>query len=91
MSGAAAAQQAISNAVMASGAIIKIDNNSFINLLSKMDSAVVIEAKGGVFGTRWNYLTNYKNFYFFTKSKEKIGIPSRHELIKSSRIWVPGV
>ncbi len=92
MSGAAAAQQAITNALMASGAIVKIDENSFINLLSKMEgAAVVIEAKGGIFNNRWNYLTNYKGFFFFTKSKERIGISTRHELIQSNKIWVPGV
>lgn len=87
----AAAHQAINNAIMASGAIIKITTNDFISLLAKIDSSVVVEAKGGIFTTKWNYITNYRGFYFFTKSKDRLGISSRHELIRSNKIWVPNM
>ena len=89
MSAGAAAQQAISKAIKASGAIVKIDSNEFIGLLSKMDSALVIESPGGFLSSKIKYLTSYKGFIFHTKSKEKLSIPSRHELIIASRIWVP--
>jgi len=86
---AVAAQQAIQNAIKASGAIVKIESNDFSGLLNKMDNALVIESAGGVFTTRFKYLTSYKGFIFYTKSREKLSISSRHELISSSRIWVP--
>ena len=55
--GAAAAQQAIQNAIKASGAIVKIDPNDFTGLISKMDNALIIEAPEGVFTRAWKYMT----------------------------------
>ena len=87
--GAAAAQQAIQNAIKASGAIVKIDPNDFTGLISKMDNALIVEAPGSMFTRVWKYMTSYKGFLFYTKTKDRLSIPNRHELIKSRKIWVP--
>ena len=87
--GAAAAQQAIQNAVKASGGIVKINPDDFLGLISKMDDALIVEAPAGVFTKVWKYITSYKGFFFYTKTKNRLSIPNRHELIKSRKIWVP--
>ena len=87
--GVAAAQQAIQNAIKASGAIVKIDPDDFSGLIAKMDNALIIEAPAGVFTKVWKYITSYKGFLFYTKTKSRLSVPNRHELIRSRKIWVP--
>lgn len=87
--GAAAAQAAIQNAIKASGAIVKIDEESFRNLINKMDNGLVIEKLGGSFLSSYKYSTSYKGFIFYCRSKEPISVPGRLEKITAKQIWVP--
>ena len=87
--GAVAAAAAISNAIKASGAIVRIEPDDFSNLIAKVDNALVIESKGGVFSTHYKYLSSYKGFVFYCKSKDKLSFSSRHEVMQSQKIWVP--
>ncbi|MDN5200820.1 hypothetical protein QQ008_05595 [Fulvivirgaceae bacterium BMA10] len=87
--GTAAHVAAIQNAIKASGAIIKIEVNEFVSLLSKMDPGLVIESQGGLFSASFKYLTSYKGFVFYTKSGDRLSISGKHEMIRAKRIWVP--
>ena len=86
---AAAAQAAIENAIKASGAIVKIDENDFRNLISKMESGLVIEKQGGSFLSSYKYSTSYKGFIFYCRAKGPMAVPSRLEKITARQIWVP--
>lgn len=89
MSGAAAAQAAIQNAIKASGAIVRIEENDFRKLISAMDSGLVIEKPSGGFLSTYKYSTSYKGFIFYCKAKEQIIIPGRLEKITARHMWVP--
>lgn len=86
---AAAAHAAIAQAVKASGAIVKVDVSAFNTILSKTGKSLVVYAKGGFLSGGHQYLTSYKGFVFFTKSKEPLQLPSSTEVVKSDKIWIP--
>lgn len=87
--GAAAAAAAVANAIKASGAIVRVESAEFVKILSKMDKPVVIIARGGWLSKGYKYLTAYKGFIFFAKSKESLHLPGDAELIASRQIWIP--
>ena len=87
--GAAAAQAAIQNAIKASGAIVKIHEDEFRKLVSKMEDGLVIEKLGGGFLSSYKYSTSYKGFIFYCRAKEQMMIPTRLEKITARQIWVP--
>ena len=85
----AAAAQAIANAVKASGVIVRMDANDFLNLLRRMEAPLVVYAEGGVFSTKYRYLTSYKGLAFYTKVKEPLDLPMKAEVVVAQKIWVP--
>jgi hypothetical protein len=93
-SGAAAAAAvrtaAIAQAIKASGAIVQVNPDDFIYIISKTSRPLVITAVGGIFKTNYQYLTTYKGFFFFTKSATPLPLPGDAELIAARKIWIPG-
>jgi hypothetical protein len=89
-SAAAARAAAIARAIKASGAIVQIETESFLSILSRVDKPLVVMAKGGIIKTNYQYLTAYKGLIFFTKSDTELMLPGNIELIYSSKIWIPG-
>ncbi len=88
--GAAAARAAaIAQAIKASGAIVRVEPNDFLLILSKADSPLVVMAKGGFLKANYQYLTAYKGLVFFTKSDTELLLPGNTELVFSNKIWVP--
>jgi len=88
--GAAAARAAaIANAVKASGAIVQVEPDDFILILSKVDRPLVIMATGWFMKTNYQYLTAYKGLIFFTKSPSPLLLPGDMELITAKKIWIP--
>ena len=85
--GAAAA--ASSQAVKASGAIVRVDPPVFLDLLAKGQDQLVIHAKGGLFGGNHRYLANYKGMVFFAQAAQPLEIPEGVEIFEAGRIWVP--
>ena len=92
MSAAAAGAVAamIANAIKASGVLVQVTPEDFLNILSKTDNPLVIFAIGGIFSKKYQYLTSYKGFAFFTKSPEPLQFPSEVEIVKAGKIWIPG-
>jgi glycogen synthase len=88
--GAAAAAAAIANAIKASGVVVRVSIADFHAILRRIESPLVIYAKGGFFSTNYQYLVSYKGFAFFTKSSEPILLPTAVETIAAKKIWTPG-
>jgi hypothetical protein len=87
--GAAAAAAAISQAIKASGSLIKVHPEEFSRMIGKMDDGIVVETTVVFFSTSYKYLTSYKGLMFFTKSKNQLSIPSRLEKIAATSMWMP--
>ena len=90
MSAAAAHAAAIANAIKASGAIIKVEPQDFVNIVRKVDKPLVVYAEGGFLSKNFQYLSSYKGLVFFTKSPEQIQFAPGAELIMAKKIWIPG-
>lgn len=86
----AGAAAAIARAVKASGAIVRVEPREFQNILERHQEPLVILAQGGLFSTVYKYLTSYKGLIFYTQSSRSLDLPSRAEIVRSDRIWIPG-
>ncbi len=87
---AASHAAAIAQAIKASGVIVRVEPNEFVNLLAKEDAPLVVCARGGLLSTSYQYLFSYKGLAFFTKSSEPLPLPARAEAVLARSIWVPG-
>lgn len=87
---AAAAAAAIANAIKASGVIVHVEPQDFVNILRRVEKPLVVYAQGGFFSTNHQYLTSYKGLAFFTKSGDEISFPRSVEIIIAKKIWIPG-
>ena len=88
--GAAAYAAIIANAVKAAGAIVRVEPESFAGIVRKIDKPLIVYTRGGLFTTNHQYLTSYKGFVFYTKSREQIDLPKGVEIIVADKIWIPG-
>jgi hypothetical protein len=88
-SGASAAA-AIAQAIKASGVFIRVDQEAFQTIISKIENPLIVMAEGGVFSKNFQYITSYKGLAFFTKTDEQLQLPNRTELIYAQKIWIPG-
>ena len=86
----AARAAAIAQAIKASGAIVRVERDDFLNILSKSQKPLVVMAKGGFLKANYQYLTAYKGLVFFTKSDTELQLSGNTELVLSSKIWIPG-
>ncbi|MBI4303477.1 MAG: hypothetical protein HY665_03970 [Chloroflexi bacterium] len=87
---AAARAAAIAQAIKASGAIVRVQPDSFLTIVSKADSPLVVMAKGGFLKANYQYLTAYKGLVFYTKSPTELMLPGGIELVFADKIWIPG-
>ena len=87
-SGAAAAHAAIAQAIKASGAIVRIEPQEFLALLTRTDSPLVVYSPKK-FLSPHKYLTSYKGLTFFTKTKRWLELDPACEVITANTIWVP--
>lgn len=85
----AAAAAAIANAIKASGAIVNVESDDFEIILRRAEAPLVVCATGGVFSTKYYYLTSYKGLIFVTRTAAPLSLPGRAEIINAKRIWVP--
>ncbi len=88
-SGAAAAA-AVANAIKASGAIVQVTPEDFIELLYRAEAPLVVCAPPSTFSRTDKYLFNYKGLFFYTKSKTPLQLPDDAEIVKAKTIWIPG-
>jgi len=85
-----AAVAAMAQAVQASGAILTVDPENFSKIAAKSGKPLVVISKGGMFKSKYQYLTTYKGLVFFTKSEKELILPIDTEIINVKKIWVPG-
>ena len=85
----AAIAAAIANAIKASGVVVRVRPEDFVNILRRVDKPLVIYSKGGFFSSKHQYLTSYKGFAFYTKTSDQIDLPMSVEVIIADSIWIP--
>ena len=91
-SGAAAAiVVAIANAIKASGAIVEVAPEVFMNILAreKESRPLVIMTQGGLIKTSYRYLASCRGFIFYTKSADSLMLPGYVDIITAQKIWTP--
>ena len=86
---AAARAAAIAKAIKASGAIISVEPDDFLLIVSKTSKPLVVLAEGGFLKTNYQYLTSYKGLIFFAKSPTPLQLPNDVELVMAKKIWIP--
>jgi hypothetical protein len=87
--GAVGAENAIADAIKASGAIVRVEPGDFETILDKTEAPLVVFAQSGVFKTKYHYLTAYKGLIFYTRTPIPLEVPRKAELINAQKIWVP--
>ena len=87
--GAAAAAAAIAQAIKASGAIIKVETEEFMKIVSRGKNPLIVVSKGGFLNKAFDYLTGYKGFVFYTRSDKPLYLPGDSETILAKQIWIP--
>ena len=87
---AGAAAAAIANAIKASGVVVRVQPEDFVNIVRKVDKPLIIHSEGGIFSKNYQYLTSYKGFAFFTRSSQPIQFASGVEIVVANKIWIPG-
>jgi hypothetical protein len=88
IAGVMAVTSQTANALKAVGAIVFVEPEEFLAILGKSEKGVVVYSPSG-FLRKHKYLTSYKGFTFFTKSKEALMIPGPVEVITAKKIIVP--
>jgi len=87
---AAAYAAAVGNAIKATGAIIHVETNEFMNLLQRSEAPLVVFSQAGMFKKN-QYLTAYKGLIFYTKTSTPLAFPTSIERIQAKKIWIPNM
>lgn len=87
--GAAGAYAAVANAIKASGAIVRLKEEDFIKVISRAENPVIIVSRGGFMKKDFDYLTAYKGFVFYVRTKSEMNLPGNSEIISAQQIWIP--
>jgi hypothetical protein len=66
-----------------------MDSSEFMKVLSRVESPVIVSAKGGFLNRKYVYLTSYKGLFFYTQSPAPLQLPYKAEIIAASSIWIP--
>ncbi|MCK5064875.1 MAG: hypothetical protein KAQ97_06310 [Candidatus Fermentibacteraceae bacterium] len=84
-----AAVAAMANAVKASGAIIRLEPEEFVKILSRTTEPVIVVAPSGFKKKKTQYVLSWKGFVFHCISTEQMGFPRGAEIIAAKKIWIP--
>ncbi len=85
----AAIAAAISEAIKASGAIVRLEPVDFERMLGRLEEALVVYTETGRRKTKYEYMTSYRGFVFYTKTDMEMRVPDRCEAIKAKKMWIP--
>ena len=83
------AAAAIANAVKASGAIVRVTEEDFMNIISRGEKLLIVVGRGGFLKKSFDYLMWYKGFVFFTRTNKELYLPGNCEIISAKQIWIP--
>lgn len=87
---AAAAQAAVANAIKATGAIVHVEPNEFVDFLQRNEAPLVVYSPAGMFRKN-QYLTAYKGLIFYTKTATPLVLSTDIELVQAKKIWIPSM
>lgn len=88
MASAAGAQQAIANAIKASGVVVRMEPEDFFAILKKVETPLVVIGRS-MFRKHHQYLTSYRGLAFFTTSSKELVLPPRTEVVRAKSISFP--
>ncbi len=71
------------------GALIEMDPDSFVAIVSRCEKPLVVVASGGLLHKSFRYLVGYKGLAFHTKSKTELMLPGKVEVVAAKRISIP--
>ena len=77
------------NALKMNGVFVKMEVKEFLKLINEKENLLIVYSETGIFTNQYLYLTSYKGFIFYCKSKEQVPLPSKHEKIFSSNVTLP--
>jgi hypothetical protein len=86
---AGAAAAAIAQAIKASGAIVRVEPNDFMEILRRSERPLVVCSQSKFFSTKYHYLTAYKGLIFYTKTETALALRLEIEVITAKKIWIP--
>ena len=85
----AAVHAAIANAIKATGVVVRLEPGEWLSILKRTENPLVVVAEGGMFKTKYQYLTSYRGLAFFTKSPTALVLPGRADVITAKSMSVP--
>jgi hypothetical protein len=89
-SAGAAAAAAISEAIKASGSIVRVEARDFEALVaSAPDPLVLHQEPSGMFSRHHRYATHYRGFTFVAQDREPLFMPAGAQVIRARKIWFP--
>jgi len=86
---AGAAMAAMAQATKASGAIVDMEPEDFLTILSHCEKPLLVVSRGGFLDRSFRYLFGHKGFVFHTKTRTELMLPSRVEIVAAKNIWIP--
>lgn len=86
--GAAAAAAAMARATKASGVLVRLTPDEFLNVLGRAEAPLVVISQARFFSRRYSYLSSYKGLAFITKSSDSLLLPGNCEIVWAKRIWI---
>jgi len=89
MTAHAAIHAAIANAIKATGVVVRLEPGEWLSILKRTENPLVVVAEGGMFKTKYQYLTSYRGLAFFTKSPTALVPPGRADVITAKSMSVP--
>ena len=89
MTAHAAIHAAIANAIKATGVVVRLEPGEWLSILKRTENPLVVVAEGGMFKTKYQYLTSYRGLAFFTKSPTALVLPGRTDVITAKSMSVP--
>lgn len=79
-------------AINSTGAFVHVNPDTFLEILTKTKQPILIKTiSSSLFRKQHQYLTVYRELYFFTESEMALKIPDNiePEFIDSERMWIP--
>ena len=89
MTAHAAIHAAIANAIKATGVVVRLEPREWLSILKRTENPLVVIAEGGMFKTKYQYLTSYRGLAFFTKSPTALVLPGRVDVITAKSMSIP--
>ena len=88
--GVAAGAVIIAQAIKASGAIVEVSPDDFMNPIDQDEEPLIVVSQGGTFKKYFQYLAGYHGLVFYTKSPEMLQFIEGAQVVQARKIWIPG-